>query len=314
MGDVSMNAQPQTIEEKIEARIDQSTARDLAVSQQTGALTFTNARDAMEGAKMLAVGNFAIPKQFRGNPGACFAMIMQAAEWDMSPLQVINKSYVVNDRVAFESQLVQAVILRRAPLKDGVNAHFNIEFKGEGEQRTCRVSVALRNGDVVDYTSPPRGRITTQNSPLWKSDPDQQLFYYSARALCRRHFPHVLMGIYSKDEIDDQPAIGPDRARDVTPKTIAEKLDALTKAQDAVPDPADDWSQPVPHYVADEFAGYIPPEPPAPDMPDIFEPIRELARADAEKRLRRMAPTKLGEVEKEVYLRAFDLAKAEIAS
>jgi hypothetical protein len=175
------------------------------------------------------------------------------------------------------------------------------------------VWATLQNGDVVDYTSPPRGRITPQNSPLWKTDPDQQQFYYSARALCRRHFPDVLLGIYARDELDDQPAIGPDRARDVTPapKSIGEKLDALAKqaidANNAMSEALTE-AAPVPPYVADEFAGYIPPEPEhvRTEEHDMFEPIRERARIDAEKRIRRMAPTKLSDEEKEIYLQAFD--------
>jgi hypothetical protein len=295
-----MNAQPQTIEEKIAAKIDTDSANSLTVSEKSGGLAFQNADQAMNFARMMAVSSVAVPKHLRGNPGACLAVVIQAIEWRLSPYAVANKSYSVNDRLAFESQLIQAVILQRAPIE----GRLKVEYTGEGEQRVCRVWATLQNGDVVDYTSPPRGRITPQNSPLWKSDPDQQQFYYAARALCRRHFPDVLLGIYAKDELEDSPRIGPDRARDVTPaKTIAEKLDALTKAQDAVPDPADDWSQPVPEFFTEE----LPPD------PDPLEPVRELARADAEKRIRRMAPTKLSDEEKEVYLQAFDVHRAAMA-
>jgi RecT family len=224
--------------------------------------------------------------------------VIQAIEWRLSPYAVANKSYSVNDRLAFESQLIQAVILQRAPIK----GRLKVEYTGEGAARVCRVWAELKDtGEIVEYYSPPFAKITPKNSPLWVSDPDQQQFYYSARALCRRHFPDVLLGIYARDELEDSPRIGPDRARDVTPaKTIAEKLDALTKAQDAVPDPADDWSQPVPEFFTEE----LPPE------PDPHEPIRELARADAERRIRRMAPTKLSDEEKEIYLQAFDAHRA----
>ena len=296
-----MNAQPQTIEEKIAAKIDQSSVRDIAVSAPKGGLSFDNASQAMDFARMMAISSVAVPKHLRGNPGACLAVVIQAIEWRLSPYAVANKSYSVNDRLAFESQLIQAVILQRAPIE----GRLKVEYTGEGEQRVCRVWATLQNGDVVDYTSPPRGHITPQNSPLWKSDPDQQQFYYSARSLCRRHFPDVLLGIYARDELEDSPRIGPDRARDVTPaKTITEKLDALTKAQDAVPDPAEDWSQPVP---PEFFTEELPPD------PDPYEPIRELARADAEKRIRRMAPTKLSDEEKLVYLQAFDVHCAAMA-
>jgi hypothetical protein len=313
-----MNAQPQTIEEKIAERIDVASANSLTVSDKSGGLAFQNADQAMNFARMMAVSSVAVPKHLRGNPGACLAVVIQAIEWRLSPYAVANKSYSVNDRLAFESQLIQAVILQRAPIE----GRLKVEYTGDGEQRVCRVWATLQNGDVVDYTSPPRGRITPQNSPLWKSDPDQQHFYYAARALCRRHFPDVLLGIYAKDELEDSPRIGPDRARDVTPaKTIAEKLDALTKAQDAVPDPADDWSQPVPDFVTGELAGQIPFEELVPDLSEAelakeqarFEAVRERARADAEKRIRRMAPTALSDEEKEIYLQSFDVHRAAMA-
>jgi hypothetical protein len=243
---------PQTIEDKIAARIDQGTANALAVTERAGGVDFTNTAQAMEFAKMMSIGGIAVPKHVRGNPGVALAIVFQAIEWRMSPIALANKSYVVNDRLAYESQQIQAVILQRAPLKGRPHARFKIEFDGEGEKRTCRVSALLEDGDTVDYTSPPRGRISPQNSPLWKTDPDQQLFYYSARALCRRHFPDVLLGVYSRDELEDSPRIGPDHARDVTPQTLAEKLDALTAATNGaaaetvsiVEDPA--WQQDEP--------------------------------------------------------------------
>ena len=301
-----MNA-PQTIEEKIAAKIDTDSANSLTVSDKSGGLAFQNADQAMNFARMMAVSSVAVPKHLRGNPGACLAVVIQAIEWRLSPYAVANKSYSVNDRLAFESQLIQAVILQRAPIE----GRLKVEYTGDNEQRVCRVWATLQNGDVVDYTSPPRGRIVPQNSPLWKTDPDQQQFYYSARALCRRHFPDVLLGIYARDELEDSPRIGPDRARDVTPvKTIAEKLDALTKAQDAVPDPDDERLVGlVPDFVAEELAGQMafddPPE------PDPFAAVRDRARADAEKKIRRMAPTTLSDEEKEVYLQAFDSFAAE---
>jgi recombination protein RecT len=92
-------------------------------------------------------------------------------------------------------------------------------------------------------------------------------------------------------------------------RTIAEKLDAL-----ANPEPV---AEPVaePDFVADELAGQMSfDEPSASAEPDPLEPIRELARIDAEKKLRRMAPTKLSAEEKEVYLQAFDAHRAAESS
>lgn len=223
----AVTLQVSEMEEKIAGRINPSIANSLVVSDQAGGLAFANVGQVFEMAKLMAISQIAIPKHLRGNPGACIAVCIQAIEWRMSPFAVANKSYSVNDRMAYEAQLIQAVILQRAPIKGRIKA----EYSGEGDKRRLRVWAVLREDDeVVDYMSPEFGKILPKNSPLWKNDPDQQLFFSSVRALCRRHFPDVILGVYAKDEIEDSVGIGPDKARDVTPKNLTARLDALADA------------------------------------------------------------------------------------
>lgn len=223
-----MNQSVQTIEQRIEARIDNETTRQLAVSDRAGGLVFANVSEVMEFAKLMAISGIAVRKHLRGNPGACLGVVIQALEWRMSPYAVANKSYLVNDQLAYEAQLIHAVVLSRAPIK----GRPKVEYRGEGDERQCKVSVELNDGSGqwVDYELPKFGKITPKNSPLWKSDPDQQHFYFSARSLARRHFPDVILGVYAEDEIMPR---DPSAARDVTPapKTLAGKLDALAGAQ-----------------------------------------------------------------------------------
>ena len=226
-------------ERRIAERIDTTAANSLAVSDAAGGLSFVSMAQIMEFAKMMSVGGIAIPKHLRTNPGACMAVTLQAVEWRMSAYAVANKSYSVNDRLAYESQLIQAVILQRAPIK----GRFKVRYEGEGAKRKCTVTATLNDGsdEAVDYTSPEFGLINPKNSPLWKTDPDQQLFYYSGRALCRRHFPDVLLGVYAKDEIEDAPRDAA-QARDVTPKGLGDRLDALAAGPKAAgPEPVDDF-------------------------------------------------------------------------
>lgn len=219
-----MSQSVQTIEQRIEARIDNETTRQLAVSDRAGGLVFANVSEVMEFAKLMAISGIAVRKHLRGNPGACLGVVIQALEWRMSPYAVANKSYLVNDQLAYEAQLIHAVVLSRAPIK----GRPKVEYSGEGDKRRCRVSVELNDGSGqwVDYESPEFGKITPKNSPLWKSDPDQQHFYFSARSLARRHFPDVILGVYAEDEIMPR---DPAAARDVTPapKTLSGRLDAL---------------------------------------------------------------------------------------
>jgi len=209
-----MSNQLITQSDKIENRIDKSVTASTGLAT-SGGMAFRTMDQIMEFAKVMAIANVAIPKHLRDNPGACLAVAIQASEWQMSPFAVANKSYSVNDRLAYEAQLVNAVILARAPIV----GRFKIEYIGEGDARQCKVTAKLTDGDTVDYTSPPIGKITVKNSPLWKSDPDQQLFYFSSRSMCRRHFPDVILGIYTEDEIADIPPMrDATPQRDLTPK------------------------------------------------------------------------------------------------
>ena len=212
-----MSNDPQTLEQRIADRISPDTAA-LITTGNMGALMFNDASQLMEFAKMMAIAGLAIPKHLRNNPGACLAICVQASEWQMSSFAVANKSYSVNDRLAYEAQLINAVILRRAPIK----GRFKIDYTGERGSRRCKVSAVLTDGETVEYESPPISEIKVQNSPLWKSDPDQQLFYFASRSMCRRHFPDVLLGVYTQDELMEQPD-----TRDVTPKRTAARATPL---------------------------------------------------------------------------------------
>ena len=40
----------------------------------------------------------------RAQPGACLAVSLQSLNWRMDPFAVANKSYMVNDRIAYEAR------------------------------------------------------------------------------------------------------------------------------------------------------------------------------------------------------------------
>lgn len=219
---------------KIEERIDRAAAGAVAISYEIGGVHFTSMMEVMEFAKLMAVAGAAIPPHLRGNPGACLAISIQALEWRMSPFAVANKSYLVNnrgeERIAYESQLVHAVIEARAPMQ----GRLRHEIVGEGDERRCKVWGTFKGeADPHTYTSETlaklrdaRGRNDrgqVKGSPLWETNPEVQLFYSASRQWCRLYAPDVLLGIYAKDELD-----AAESARDVTPAkpvpAIADRL------------------------------------------------------------------------------------------
>ena len=220
-----MSNETKTIEERISEKTDLTIAGSTEVSSAVGGLQFKDMGQVMEFSKLMAVAGQAVPKHLRGAPGACLGLVTQALGWRMDPFAVANKSYMVNDRIAYEAQLVHAVIEQRAPITGRIKG----KLEGEGNTRRWILSVKTNDGDEITFQGQEVGKITTKNSPLWKSDPDQQLWYYSVRAMCRRHFPDVLLGVYVKDEIEDAGKI-----RDVTPPQggFAAKAQAARQPQE----------------------------------------------------------------------------------
>ena len=198
---------------EIERRINKDIVGGMRLGGGASGITFGSAVEAMEFAKMMAVSGAAVPAHCRGVPGVCLGIVDDAIRFGISPYALARKSYLVNGTIAYEAQVVAALVMTRGPMK----ARPHIAFKGEGVNRQCLITADLNDGSKVEYESPKIGTISPKNSPLWKTDPDQQLSYYSLRAMGRRHFPDVLLGVYDFDEAMTFKDITP-------PKTLAESL------------------------------------------------------------------------------------------
>lgn len=179
------------IEEKINRDVSS------AITVGVGGITFQNAGEVMEYAKMMAVSGSAVPKHLRGQPGACLGIIDDAIRFRTSPYALARKSYFVNDNLAYEAQVIAGVINAFAPLKQRPD----IKWEGEGLDRVCIVIAEFKDGSVREVRSPKLKDIHPKNSPLWKSDPDQQQSYYTLRSFARRWCPEIILGIYDVEEM-----------------------------------------------------------------------------------------------------------------
>lgn len=180
--------------------------------------------DIVRFAELMCQSQAGIPSYLHGNAADCMAITMQALQWEFNPFSVAQKSYKVKDVLAFEAQLIAAVVNTRS----GIKGRLKYAYTGEGQNLVCTVTGVI-DDETLEYESPTLGSITTKNSPLWKTDPRQQLGYYSSRAWARRHVPEVLLGVYDRDEVEQFQ--GPDRARDVTPQTALAKQIAARQTE-----------------------------------------------------------------------------------
>lgn len=140
----------------------------------------------------------AVPKHLRGSEGNCLAVLMQAARWGLDPFAVASKTYFINDQIAFEAQLVNAVVISSRILE----GRLSIQFTGDGQSLRCNVTGKIRGDPEPKVKTQSYARAKRDNgSPLWRADPEQQLGYYTTRAWARLHASDVLMGVYTPDEI-----------------------------------------------------------------------------------------------------------------
>lgn len=177
-----------------------------------------NSRELMDMASMMSGAGLMVKDLYRGNPGACLGLIAVCAPYGLNPLQVSWKTYRASKAedapIAYEAQVIVAMVNSSKAIKGGLR----YRYEGEGQNRRCIASATLKgDNEALEVWSPPLSQITPKNSPLWKSDPDQQLAYYTGRSWARRYKPEMLLGIYDVDEMEGV-RIGPDHARDVTPK------------------------------------------------------------------------------------------------
>lgn len=224
--------------EKPEVAIDTSNAepRHLSLatealgsgSQQIGDIMLNTDLLAQAGrmADQMAEAKVTVPAHLRGNPGDCYAIVLQALQWRMNPFVVAQKTHVVNGTLGYEAQLVNALITAMAPTKDRVNYEWFGDWDAyRANGRKNENGLGVRVFATMKGESKPRihtlylSDVTTRNSPLWKTKPDLQLAYLGVKQWARLHCPDVILGIYTPDELEDAPAM-----RDVTPRNAEPEM------------------------------------------------------------------------------------------
>ena len=172
-------------------------------------------------AEVMSSSKMTVPKHLQGNAGDCMAIVMQASQWKMNPFAVAQKTHVVNGNLGYEAQLVAAVINSSGV----VSERFSFDWKGDWDRydgnspdRNLEKSLTVIVSATIKGEAEPRqlmvsmSQATVRNSPLWKSDPKQQLAYLAQKKWARLYAPDVILGVYSADEFEDAP-----KMKDVSP-------------------------------------------------------------------------------------------------
>lgn len=178
-------------------------------------------------AQIMAQGTATVPEHLQGNQADCMAVAMQAAQWQMNPFAVAQKTHLIHGVLGYEAQLVNAVITRSGVLAN----RFEYDWYGPWEKVVGKFQI--RKGDKGEYRVPdwtlademgigiiiratlkgedkPRelnlllAQARTRNSTLWADDPRQQLAYLAVKRWARLYCPDVILGVYTPDELEER--------------------------------------------------------------------------------------------------------------
>ncbi|MDW5502253.1 RecT family recombinase [Pseudomonas lundensis] len=214
-------------------------------------------------ANLMADSVVSVPAHFVGKPADCMAVVMQAMQWGMNPYAVAQKTHIVNGTLGYEAQLVNAVVTS----SNAVRGRFHYEYTGDWSKCTSskevtvkkpakgggsydkvervrgwsdqdeaglciRVGAVLRGEEEITWGEPVYlSSVAIRNSPLWSTNPKQQIAYLAVKYWARLYCPEVILGVYTPDEFDaPQPRV----ERDVTPPaTSAAGLNSLINSKPA---------------------------------------------------------------------------------
>ncbi len=187
-------------------------------------------------AGLMAQAAVTVPEHLRGNPADCMAIIMQAMQWGMNPYAVAQKTHLVNGVLGYEAQLVNAVISS----SNAIVGRFHYEYEGDwskcASMREEIVKKPAKGGGTYDKKEMARGwtsadeqglsvrvgavirgeseitwgepvflsSVITRNSPLWISNPKQQIAYLALKYWARLYCPAVVLGVYTPDEVEQR--------------------------------------------------------------------------------------------------------------
>lgn len=161
-----------------------------------------NLERAMQIAEAMATAKVSVPNHLRGNSGDCLAIVMQATQWGMNPFAVAQKTHLVNGALGYEAQLVNAVI----QASGAIVGRFHYEYRGEEADVCCRVGAVIKGETDITWGEWLCAKhVTTKNSPLWKTNPKQQLGYLQVKNWARQYTPGAILGVYSEDELEQAP-------------------------------------------------------------------------------------------------------------
>ena len=191
--------------------------------------------DAQRMAKVLVTSKL-VPTAFQNNLGDCMIALEMANRMGVNPIAVMQNLYIVHGKPSWSAQFIVAAINQSGRFKTTIM----YEVTGDGDGKGCIAYAFDFEGNRVDS---PRVTVEmakkegwyTKNGSKWQTMEDLMLRYRAATFFGRLYTPDLLMGMQTKEELDD---IIDAKVEDIMPKI---DINAIATAKEPeIVEPKDD--------------------------------------------------------------------------
>ena len=159
---------------------------------------------AMQMAKALSESTI-VPQTYQKNPSNCLIAIEQAQRMNISPLMVMQNLYPIQGKPSWSSKFLIASI--NASRKFDMELQYDETKDKDGKPYSC-VAWTKKNGRRIEgmevnmQMAKDEGWLG-KNGSKWKTMPQLMLRYRAASFFSSLNCPELTMGIYTKEEIED---------------------------------------------------------------------------------------------------------------
>jgi hypothetical protein len=146
-----------------------------------------------------------VPTHFRGKPENCFIAVQMALRSGVDIMAMLQSLYVVHGKPGLEAKLMIAMLNTSGRIKGAIR----YKWDGKDSTRSCAAIVTdsetekdVEGMAVTMAMAKAEGWIEKAGSK-WKTMPDLMLQYRAAAFLIRTTYPDVIMGMQTREELDD---------------------------------------------------------------------------------------------------------------
>ena len=145
-----------------------------------------------------------IPAHLRGKNAAIAVVCELADTREVDRFFALNNCYIVHDKVGFETKFYIGLLVNSGRIRGPLKYEF-IEDK-DPEKMGVTVSVVdSKSGETVSHTLLWKTIVKSgwAGKNTWSSDPRLMMKYRAAIQLIRTQYPDVMMGTYTKEELQE---------------------------------------------------------------------------------------------------------------